>query len=102
MFDLKSILGLLPVVGPAVAALPEFKKVYDQIVDTFHEKDQAVLKAAGLSPVSGAHVLSSGGYDSGVGGISAIRAMTGGNKRKAAKLPTPPALGSTDLTAAAG
>lgn len=46
MFDLKSILGLLPAVGPVVAALPEFKKVYDQIVDTFKEDDQEVLKSA--------------------------------------------------------
>ncbi len=46
MFDLKSILGLLPVVGPVVAALPAFKEVYDQIVATFAEKDQAVLKEA--------------------------------------------------------
>jgi hypothetical protein len=29
-----------------VAALPEFKKVYDQIVGTFKEDDQAVLKDA--------------------------------------------------------
>lgn len=46
MFDLKSILGLLPAVGPVVAALPEFKKVYDQIVGTFKEDDQEVLKSA--------------------------------------------------------
>ena len=46
MFDLTSILKLLPAVGPAVAALPEFKKVFDQIVGTFKERDQTVLKAA--------------------------------------------------------
>jgi hypothetical protein len=46
MFDLSSILKLLPAVGPVVAALPEFKKVYDQIVGTFKEDDQAVLKDA--------------------------------------------------------
>lgn len=46
MFNLQSILGLLPAVGPVVAALPEFKKVYDQIVSTFKEDDQAVLKEA--------------------------------------------------------
>lgn len=46
MFDFKSILNLLPAVGPVVAALPEFKKVFDQIVGTFKEDDQAELKEA--------------------------------------------------------
>ena len=46
MFNLTSILKLLPVVGPVVAALPEFKSVFDQIVGTFGEHDQATLKAA--------------------------------------------------------
>lgn len=46
MFDLTSILKLLPAVGPVVAALPEFKKVYDQIVGTFKQDDQAVLREA--------------------------------------------------------
>jgi len=46
MFDLASILKLLPAVGPVVSALPEFKKVYDQIVGTFAETDQAVLRDA--------------------------------------------------------
>lgn len=46
MFDLKAILGLLPAVGPVVAALPEFKKVFDEIVGTFKEDDQQVLKEA--------------------------------------------------------
>lgn len=46
MFNLSSILKLLPAVGPVVAALPEFKAVYDQIVGTFATKDQAVLKDA--------------------------------------------------------
>ena len=46
MFSLSSILKLLPAVGPAVAALPEFKAVYDQVVATFHETDQAKLKEA--------------------------------------------------------
>lgn len=46
MFDLTSILKLLPVVGPVAAALPEFKAVYDQIVSTFHEHDQGVLREA--------------------------------------------------------
>ncbi len=46
MFDFNSILKMLPAVGPVVAALPEFKKVYDQLVATFGEKDQAVLRDA--------------------------------------------------------
>lgn len=46
MFDFTSILKLLPAVGPVVAALPEFKKVFDDIVGTFKEDDQAVLKDA--------------------------------------------------------
>jgi hypothetical protein len=46
MFDFKSIMSLLPAVGPIVAALPEFKKVFDQIVSTFKEDDQEELKAA--------------------------------------------------------
>lgn len=46
MFDLSSVLKLLPAVGPAVAALPEFVAVYNQVVSTFGEKDQAVLKDA--------------------------------------------------------
>lgn len=39
------LLKLLPVVGPAVAAAPEFKKVFDQIVGTFDKTDQATLRA---------------------------------------------------------
>lgn len=45
-FNLQSILALLPAVGPVVAALPEFKKVYDQIVDTFNNNDQQTLREA--------------------------------------------------------
>jgi hypothetical protein len=36
----------LRVVGPVAAAMPEFKALYDQIVATFHERDQATLKEA--------------------------------------------------------
>ena len=47
MFDITSILKLLPVVGPVVAALPEFRNVFDQIVGTFDDDaDQTVLKEA--------------------------------------------------------
>ena len=52
MFDITSLLKLLPAVGPLVAAAPEFKKVYDQIVATFKEKDQAVLKEAYLDIIA--------------------------------------------------
>ena len=44
MFSFASILRLLPAVGPVVAALPEFKSVFDQIVSTFHGTEQAALK----------------------------------------------------------
>lgn len=46
MFDLVSVLKLLPTVGPVIAALPEFKKVYDQIAASFAEKDQQTLQEA--------------------------------------------------------
>lgn len=46
MIDLSSVLKLLPAVGPVVARLPEFKVVYDQLVGTFAQKDQATLKEA--------------------------------------------------------
>lgn len=44
MISFASILRLLPAVGPVVAALPEFKSVFDQIVSTFHGTEQAALK----------------------------------------------------------
>lgn len=46
MFKLLDVLKFLPAVGPVVAALPEFKSIWDQIVGTFGEKDQATLKEA--------------------------------------------------------
>ncbi len=45
-FDLSSVLKLLPAVGPVVAALPEFKAIYDQIVGTFKQQDQVMLLEA--------------------------------------------------------
>lgn len=46
-FNLTDVLRLLPAVGPVVAALPEFKKIYDQITGTFRsDKDQQTLKDA--------------------------------------------------------
>jgi len=46
LFNLASVLRLLPVVGPVIAAASEFKEIYDQLTATFHEKDQATLKEA--------------------------------------------------------
>jgi len=44
MFALATVLGLLDKVGPVIAAIPQFKEVFDGVVGTFKEKDQAVLK----------------------------------------------------------
>ncbi len=52
MFNLASVLKLLPAVGPAVAMLPEFKKVFDQITNTFKEDDQQHLKEAYLDLIA--------------------------------------------------
>lgn len=47
MTTLSTILALLPKLAPAVAALPEFKRLFDQLVATFDsEADQAELRAA--------------------------------------------------------
>jgi len=46
MFDLSKLLNLLPVVGPVIAAAPEFKEIWDQAVSTLHPKDQATAKEA--------------------------------------------------------
>ena len=46
MFDLRTLLGALPVIGPVVAAAPEFVKLFDQIVDTLNPDDQATAKEA--------------------------------------------------------
>lgn len=46
MFNLESVLKLLPAVGPVVAALPEFKRIFDDVVATFGTNDQATLKGA--------------------------------------------------------
>lgn len=43
---LSVILGLLPKVGPVVAALPEFKALVDQIKDGLSSTDQATLQSA--------------------------------------------------------
>ena len=43
-FGLSDALALLPKVGAAVAALPEFKKVFDQAITALHPNDQATAK----------------------------------------------------------
>lgn len=45
-FDLSTVLSFLPAIGPVVAAIPQVKALFDQIVDTFDEDDQTVLKDA--------------------------------------------------------
>lgn len=46
MFGLASLIGLLPKVGPVIAALPEFKALYDQGVAALHPADQNTAKEA--------------------------------------------------------
>lgn len=46
-FNLGTLLGVLPVVGPVIAAAPEFKKLYDTFVDALDGgEDQATAKEA--------------------------------------------------------
>ncbi len=44
--DLKSLLTLLPAVGPVVAALPEFKAIFDLGVKALKPDDQDTAKGA--------------------------------------------------------
>lgn len=46
MFTVAGILELLKLVGPVVAKAPAFVAVFNQIKDTFKEKDQATLQEA--------------------------------------------------------
>lgn len=47
MISLPTVLALLPKVGPMVAALPEFRKLVQDIVATFDDsRDQAALMGA--------------------------------------------------------
>lgn len=41
-----TLLALLPKVGPVVAALPEFKNLFEQVKGTLGSKDQATLQKA--------------------------------------------------------
>lgn len=43
---LSSALKLLPMVGPVMAALPEFKELFSQLSQGLSTKDQDTLKAA--------------------------------------------------------
>ncbi len=55
-FNLASVLNLLPVVGPAIAAAPAFKTIYDGLVATFDsDSDQETLKTAYDFAISDAH-----------------------------------------------
>lgn len=46
MFNLDTILKALPVVGPLVAAAPEFRDLFNMAVQVLHPKDQETAKAA--------------------------------------------------------
>lgn len=46
MFSLVTGLELLSKVGPVVAALPQFKALWDQGVATLHPQDQSTAKEA--------------------------------------------------------
>ena len=53
--NLSSMLGLLPVVGPIIAALPQFKTLWDEVAATFDgHADQETLKTAYATAISGA------------------------------------------------
>lgn len=56
--NLSTLLGFLPVVGPAIAALPQFKTLFDEIVSTLHPDDQQTAKdayAAAMAQATAAH-----------------------------------------------
>ena len=46
MFNITTVLRLLPVVGPETAAKPEFKAIYEELTDLFGTADQATLQEA--------------------------------------------------------
>lgn len=43
-FNLSTLKALLSKVPAVVAALPEFKEVFDTVITTFNSKDQAALQ----------------------------------------------------------
>ena len=44
--NLSNLLNLLNIVGPVIAAAPQFKAVWDEAVDLLHPTDQATAKEA--------------------------------------------------------
>ena len=53
-----TLLALLPKIGPVIAALPEFKRLFNEVVAAFDTLDQAELRAAyelALSNAADAH-----------------------------------------------
>lgn len=55
---LNALLGVLPVVGPIIAAAPEFRRLYDQVAGSSGPKDKATAKEAydlAISEAKGAH-----------------------------------------------
>lgn len=58
MVNLSTLLGVLPVIGPVAAALPEFKKLWAEASSMFSHKDQATLRQAydlAMSDAADAH-----------------------------------------------
>lgn len=53
MFNITTILRLLPVVGEETAAGPEFKTIYEELSDLFGTADQAMLKEAYADMIAG-------------------------------------------------
>lgn len=44
--NVTTVMKLLPAIGPVIAALPEFKALFSEIVATFAVRDQDELKRA--------------------------------------------------------
>ncbi len=45
-FNLSSLLGALPIIGPLVKAAPEVKSLVEAAIGTLNPKDQATAKTA--------------------------------------------------------
>lgn len=45
-FDLQSLLGALPIIGPFAKAAPAVKSLIDAAIGTLHQNDQPAAKAA--------------------------------------------------------
>lgn len=52
--NIATLLGFLPVVGPVVAAMPEFAALWNEAAATFGPSDQKTLKRAYEAAISGA------------------------------------------------